>query len=112
MPHRKVVHPTAQYRIDQLHDPIHWLRLVAAEHILEFPLQRRSPLELGRVIGTPRPSTTANAAKVESQKAEASASTEVYDFTHMGIYGSRCSDQNYIVNFLSLLRIQGLSPFA
>ena len=31
---------------------------------------------------------------------------------HMGIYGSRCSDQNYIVNFLSLLRIQGLSPFA
>jgi hypothetical protein len=31
---------------------------------------------------------------------------------HMGSYGSSQSDQNYIVNFLSLLRIQGLSPFA
>ena len=37
---------------------------------------------------------------------------ERLDLAHMGIYGSRCSDQNYIVNFLSLLRIQGLSPFA
>jgi hypothetical protein len=34
------------------------------------------------------------------------------DLAHMGIYGSRQLDQNYIVNFLSLLRIQGLSPFA
>jgi hypothetical protein len=55
MPHRKVVHPTAQYRVDQLHDPIHWLRLVAAEYILELPLQRRSLLELRRVTGTPCP---------------------------------------------------------
>ena len=61
MPHRKVVRPTAEYRVDQLHDPIHWLRLVAAEHILELPLQRRSLLELRRVIDTPYPSTTANA---------------------------------------------------
>src|SRR5215211_3895420 len=30
VPDRKVVHPTAQYRVDQLHDPIDWLRLVAA----------------------------------------------------------------------------------
>jgi len=52
---------TAEYRVDQLHDPIHRLRLVAAEHILELPLQRRSLLELRRVIGTPYPSTTANA---------------------------------------------------
>ena len=37
---------------------------------------------------------------------------ERLDLAHMGIYGSRCSDQNYIVNFLSLLRIQGLSLFA
>jgi hypothetical protein len=34
------------------------------------------------------------------------------DLAHMGICGSRCSDQDYIVNFLSLLDIQGLSPFA
>src|SRR5208283_548457 len=32
--HRKVVHPTAQHRVDQLHDPINRLRWVAAEHIL------------------------------------------------------------------------------
>src|SRR5208337_490167 len=34
--HRKVVHPTAQHRVDQLHDPINRLRWVAAEHILEL----------------------------------------------------------------------------
>jgi hypothetical protein len=37
---------------------------------------------------------------------------ERLDLAHMGICGSRCSDQDYIVNFLSLLDIQGLSPFA
>src|SRR5208337_3339847 len=35
MSNRKVVHPTAQDRVNQLHDPIHWLRLVAAEHVFE-----------------------------------------------------------------------------
>jgi hypothetical protein len=37
---------------------------------------------------------------------------EGLDLAHMGICGSRCSDQDYIVKFLSLLGIQGLSPFA
>ena len=37
---------------------------------------------------------------------------ERLDLAHMGICGSRYSDQDYIVNFLSLLDIQGLSPFA
>ena len=37
---------------------------------------------------------------------------ERLDLAHMGICGSRCSDQDYMVNLLSLLRIQGLSPFA
>jgi hypothetical protein len=42
VPDRKVVHPTAQHRVDQLHDPSHWLgghwlRLVAADHFLELP---------------------------------------------------------------------------
>ena len=37
---------------------------------------------------------------------------ERLDLAHMGICGSRCSDQDYIVNFLSLVGIQGLSPFA
>jgi hypothetical protein len=34
------------------------------------------------------------------------------DLAHMGICGSRCSDQVFMVNLRSLLRIQGLSPFA
>jgi hypothetical protein len=40
------------------------------------------------------------------------SAVERLDLAHMGICGSRCSDQDYIVNFLSLLGIQGLSPFA
>ena len=36
VPDREVVHPTAQHWVDQLHDPIHWLRLVAAEQSLSF----------------------------------------------------------------------------
>jgi hypothetical protein len=37
---------------------------------------------------------------------------ERLDLAHMGICGSRCSDQDSMVNLRSLLRIQGLSPFA
>jgi hypothetical protein len=37
---------------------------------------------------------------------------ESLDLAHMGICESRCSDQKSIVNPRSLLRIQGLSPFA
>ena len=48
---------------------------------LELPQQRRSFLELRRVVGAPYAPTTANAAEVESQKAEALASTEIYDST-------------------------------
>jgi hypothetical protein len=71
----------AQYRIDQLHDPIYRLRLVASEHCFELPQPRRSFLEARRVVGAPYASTTANAAEVESQKAKAVASTEIYDLT-------------------------------
>ena len=78
---REVINPPAQYRIDQLHDPIYWLRLVASEYCFELPQQRRSFLELRRVIGAPYAPTTANAAEVESQKAKALASAEVYDST-------------------------------
>ena len=81
VPDRKVVYPTAQHRVDQLHDPIHWLRLVAAEHVLELPQQCRSFLELGRVVGTPRAPSTTDAAEVESEEAEALAPTEVHDST-------------------------------
>jgi len=40
------------------------------------------------------------------------SAVERLDLAHMGICGSRCSDQDSMVNLRSLLRIQGLSPFA
>src|ERR1700730_3389523 len=76
--HREVSHPTAKHWIDQLNDPIQRLRLVAAEYVLEFPQQRRSFLELGCVLRTPHAPKSANASEVETQEAEALASTEVY----------------------------------
>ena len=78
---REVVHPTAQHRVDQLHDPADWLRLVATEHVLELPQQSRSFLELRRVMSTPDAPSTADAAEIESQEAEALAPTEVHDPT-------------------------------
>jgi hypothetical protein len=51
--YRKVIHPAAQYRVDQLHNPIYWLRLVASEHCFELPQQRRSFLELRRIVCAP-----------------------------------------------------------
>jgi tetratricopeptide (TPR) repeat protein len=78
--HRKVVHPTAQHRVDQLHNPINRLRLVAAEHVLKLPQQRRPLFEFGRVVSTPNAPQTAHPAEVEPQKAEALASAEVLRF--------------------------------
>ena len=89
--HRKVRHPTAKHWIDQFNDPIHRLRLEAAEHILELPQQRRSFLELGRVVRTPHAPTTANASEVESQEAKAFASAEVYVSTLLSSLISTCS---------------------
>src|SRR6202166_1454193 len=66
MPDRKVVHPTAQQRVDQLHNPAHWLRSVAAEHVFELPQQCRSFLELWRVVGTPEAPKTAHTAEIET----------------------------------------------
>src|SRR5260370_8224869 len=76
--HRKVGHPTTKHRIDQLNDPIHRLRLVAAEYSLEVSQQRRSFLELGCVLRTPHTTTTANASEIEPQKTESPPPTEFY----------------------------------
>jgi hypothetical protein len=81
MSYRKVVHPTAHDRIDHFHDPINRLRLVASEHVLELPQQRRPLFEFGRVVSTPYAPQTTHPAEVEPQKAEAPASAEVYDST-------------------------------
>ena len=68
MSDREVVHPTAQHRVDQLHNPAHWLRSVAAEHVFELP-QCRSFLELWCVVGTPEAPKTAHTAEIETQEA-------------------------------------------
>lgn len=78
---RKVVDPAAQHRVDQLDHPIHRLRLVASEHVLELPQQCRSLLELRRVVGTPDAPSAADAAEVEAEEAEALAAAEVHDST-------------------------------
>src|SRR5262245_19856609 len=63
--HREVVDPTAEYRVDQLDHPVHWLGSVAAEYLLELPQQCRSFLELRRNIRTPDAPFTADATEVE-----------------------------------------------
>jgi len=44
---RKVIHPTAQYRVDEIYDPTHWLRLAASEEILSFRSSAVRFLSLG-----------------------------------------------------------------
>jgi hypothetical protein len=62
---RKVIHPAAQYRIDQLDHPVDGLGSVAAEYLLELPQQCRSLLELRRNIRTLDAPFTADATEVE-----------------------------------------------
>src|ERR1700687_2230227 len=50
VPHREVVHPSPQHRIDQGYHPFNRLRPVSAEHLFERPHQRRPLFELGRVM--------------------------------------------------------------
>ena len=70
-----------QHRVDQLDHPIHGLGSVAAEHVFELPQQRRSFLELRREICSPDAPSTADAAEIESEEAEAFAAAEVYEPT-------------------------------
>ena len=78
MSDRKVVHPTAQHRVYHLHNPAHWLRSVAAEHVFELPQQCRSFLELWRVVGPPETPKTAHTAEIETQEAKAFALAKIY----------------------------------
>ena len=86
---------------------------------MRHPLQRHKPADVvGEVLqadlgfrphDTDRPYNPTTRRCLLSTEHVLDASPNL---AHMGIYGSRCSDQIYIINFLSLLRIQGLSPFA
>jgi hypothetical protein len=46
----EVIHPTPQYRVDQLDHPIHRLGLESPKHLLEFAQQRRAFLHLRRIV--------------------------------------------------------------
>ena len=81
VPNREVIHPATQDRVDQLDHPVHGLGSMAAEHVLELPQQCRSFLELRREACSPDAPSTADAAEVESQEAEAFAAAEVHDPT-------------------------------
>ena len=70
---REVIHPAAQYRVDQLDHPICGLGSVAAEYVLERPQQCRSFLELRRDMRTPDTPLTPDAAEIEPQITEAFA---------------------------------------
>src|SRR6516162_2470357 len=67
MPHREVVHPPPEHRIDQVDYPPNRLRPVSAKHLLELPQKRRPLFELGRVMRPHRSAQTAEIAEVESQ---------------------------------------------
>src|SRR5262245_50990796 len=82
---REVIHPTAQRRVDQIDQPIHGLRSMPAEHTFEFPLQCRSFLELRCVMRTPDAPSTADAAEVEPQIAEAFAAAKIHGSTFLFI---------------------------
>jgi hypothetical protein len=45
MPHREVVHPPPEHRIDRVYHPFNRLRPVSAEHLFERPHQRRPLFE-------------------------------------------------------------------
>jgi hypothetical protein len=76
---REVIHPAAQYRVDQLDQPICGLGSVAAEYVLELSQQCRSFLEFRRDIRTPDTPFTTDAAKIESQKTEAFTAAKIHD---------------------------------
>src|SRR5262249_43393692 len=70
---REVIHPAAQYRVDQLDHPICGLGSVAAEYVLERPQECRSFLELRRDVRRQGPPLTPDAAEVDPQLTEAFA---------------------------------------
>src|SRR5215813_12314887 len=76
--YRKVVHPTADNRIDKLDYPIHRLRDEASEDVLEFAQQCGALLELGRIVRPPLVSQTSHAAELKTQEAEAFSLCQVH----------------------------------
>ena len=79
MTHRKVVYPSPQYWVDELHYSAYWLGAEAPENNLELAQQLCSLLQLWGVLQSPRPFKTANATKLKAQKPKALSLRQVHD---------------------------------
>ena len=77
----KIIDPASQDRIDQLHNSIHGLGLIAPENLLELSDYFRPLLELGWVVWPPRSSSRADAAELEAQESEAIPFCQVHNST-------------------------------
>ena len=71
MPNPKVVHPTAQNRIDFRNHKFDGPADMLPEDLPELRKQRCSLLQLGRIVWPPLPLKAENAPKFESQKGKA-----------------------------------------
>src|SRR5262249_1667820 len=83
---RKVLHPAAQDRVDQLDHPLHGLGLKAAEEVFEFAQQRGPLAKLRRIGRPPVPLETHEPAKFKAQKPEAFSFAEFHQPTLLGIH--------------------------
>src|SRR5271167_3325061 len=69
----KVVHPTTKDRVDLLDHPLHRLADILSEDLLQLCHQSRPFLQLRRVVRSPLPVTTQNAAIFKAQESETSS---------------------------------------
>src|SRR5579863_6236221 len=74
----KVIHPAPKYRVDQLYNSTHRLRLESPEDFLELAQKRRPFLQLWRIVRSPSPSEATDATKVKAQKSEAPSRYQVH----------------------------------
>src|ERR1700722_17899848 len=81
IPDGKVPDPATQNRVDEGHHPADWLRLKAAEEVLELLQQRRSLLQLGGVAWSPHSLATAHPTELEAQESETFPFAQVHDPT-------------------------------
>jgi hypothetical protein len=70
----EVVHPAPQYRVDLFDHPLHGSGSMSPKDLSKRLQQRRTFLQLGRVLRSPSPRQIADATEVKSQEPKAFAS--------------------------------------
>ena len=76
--HRKVIHPTAQSRIDFRNHLLHGPADVLSEDLPELFKQRCPLLQLGRIVRSPLPPKTQYAPIFEAQESKALSLFQIY----------------------------------